>query len=41
MLLKKYKSINKLKELSLEELENILPKEVANNLYNYLQEFDK
>ena len=41
MLLKKYKSINKLKELSLEELENILPKEVANTLYNYLQEFDK
>ncbi len=41
MLLKKYKSINKLKELSLEELENILPKEVANNLYEYLQEFDK
>lgn len=41
MLLKKYKSINKLKELSLEELENILPKEVAINLYDYLQEFDK
>ena len=41
MLLKKYKSINKLKELSLEELENILPKDVANNLYYYLQEFDK
>ena len=41
MLLKKYKSLNKLKELSLEELENILPQEVANNLYNYLQEFDK
>ena len=41
MLLKKYKSLNKLKELSLEELENILPQEVANNLYQYLQEFDK
>ena len=41
MLLKKYKSLNKLKELSLEELENILPQEAANNLYQYLQEFDK
>ena len=41
MLLKKYKSLNKLKELSLEELENILPQEVANNLYQYLREFDK
>ena len=41
MLLKKYKSINKLKELSIEELEKSLPSEVAINLYNYLQEFDK
>ena len=41
MLLKKYKSLNKLKELSLEELETILPNEVANNLYKYLKEVDK
>ena len=41
MLLKKYKSINKLKELTLQQLEDILPKGVANNLYLYLQEFDK
>lgn len=41
LLLKKYKSINKLKQLNLEELTEILPKDVAENLYNYLQEFDK
>jgi len=36
-ILKKYKSINKLKELSKEELETILPSKVADNLYEYLQ----
>lgn len=36
-LLKKYKTITKLKELSLDELENILPNNVANNLYDYLK----
>ena len=43
MLLKKYKSINKLKEVSLEELKEILPDKLANNLYNYLNntEIDK
>ena len=41
LLLKKYKSLNKLKELSIEELESILPKDVAFNLHEYLKEFDK
>lgn len=39
-LLKKYKTITKLKQLSIEELENDLPKEVALNLYDYLKEID-
>ena len=38
ILLKKYHSISKLKELSVEELEEYLPKQVANDLYNYLKE---
>jgi len=38
ILLKKYRSISKLKELSIEELENYLPKQVAIDLYNYLKE---
>ncbi len=37
-LLKKYKTITKLKELSLEQLNEILPNRVALNLYNYLKE---
>ena len=36
-LLKKYKSINKLKEISLEELQTMLPDRVASNLKNYLE----
>jgi len=36
-LLKKYKSINKLKEVSVEELKEILPDVVAINLKNYLE----
>lgn len=35
-LLKKYKTINKLKEASIEELKEMLPDKVATNLYNYL-----
>ena len=35
-LLKKYKTINKLKDASVEELKKILPDKVAINLYNYL-----
>jgi len=35
-LLKKYSSINKIKEASVEELSTILPKEVAQSLLNYL-----
>ena len=35
-LLKKYKTINKIKESSIEELETILPKNIANNLLDFL-----
>lgn len=37
MLLKKYKTLSKLKELRLEELESVLPSDVANNLIEYLK----
>lgn len=37
-LLKKYKTISKLKELTIEELSDSLPHDVAENLYNYLKE---
>ncbi len=37
-LLKKYSSINKMKEASIEDLEKILPKNVAENFYNFLKE---
>lgn len=40
-LLKKYKTITKLKSLSKEDLNNDLPEKVAENLYTYLKEFDK
>lgn len=40
-LLKKYKTITKLKELSISELESILPSNVAKNLYDYLKEYDE
>jgi len=40
-LLKKYKTISKLKGLSKEELEKDLPKEVANNLFEFLKEYKK
>ncbi len=36
-LLKKFGSLKKLKEASLEELETVLNKDVANNLFNYLK----
>lgn len=39
-LLKKYKTITKLKTLELEELSNILPENVAKNLYQFLQEYE-
>ncbi len=38
-LLKKYKTITKLKSLSKEELEGILPSKVALELYNFLKEY--
>ena len=36
-LLRKFGSLKKMKEASLEELEQVLNKDVANNLYNYLK----
>ena len=39
LLLKKYHSLTKMKEAEIEELEQILPHEVAINLYNYLKEY--
>ncbi|MDO5568647.1 MAG: excinuclease ABC subunit UvrC [bacterium] len=38
MLLKKYKTIDKMKEASLDELSVILPKNVAGNLYEFLND---
>ena len=40
-LLKKYGSLKKIKEATLEELETILPSEVAKNTLEYLNEFEK
>lgn len=41
MLLKKYKTITKLKSLNIKELEEDLPSSVANDLYLFLQEYEK
>ena len=38
-LLKKYKTITKLKQLSIEELETILPKNTAHNLKEFLDSY--
>lgn len=40
-LLKKYKTISKMKEASIEELEEILPKEVAGTFKEFLDNYDK
>ena len=40
-LLKKYKTISKMKEAPLEELEEILPKDIAFSFKDFLQEYDK
>lgn len=40
-LLRKYKTITALKNLSIDDLNKDLPAEVANNLYNFLKENDK
>ena len=40
-LLKKYKTISKMKETPLEELEEILPKDIAVSFKDFLQEYDK
>ena len=39
-LLKKYKTINKLKEASIEELKEILPIKVATNLHEFLKKYE-
>ena len=39
-LLKKYKNISKMKEATKEELEEILPVNVANEFYEFLKEYD-
>ena len=41
LLLKKYKTITKLKELSIDDLAKDLPLNVAEKLYDYLKEYDK
>lgn len=38
-LLKKYKTVNQLQKLSIEELETILPKKIAENLYSFLKNY--
>lgn len=38
-LIKKYGSVKKMKEVSLEELKEVLPEKVAVNLYNFLKDF--
>ena len=40
LLLKKYKSITKLKELSIDELKEDLPLKVAEKLHDYLKELE-
>ena len=40
-LLKKYKTITKMKEASLEELEKILPKDTAITFKEFLDNYDK
>ena len=39
-LLKKFGSLKKMREASIEELENVLPSSVANNLFNHLKDID-
>lgn len=41
LLLKKYKTITKLKELSVAELTEVLPEKVAEHLYQFLQSYEK
>jgi excinuclease ABC subunit C len=38
-LLKKYKSINKMKEASIDDLVKIIPESVANNLIDFLKNY--
>ena len=40
-LLKKYKTINKIKEAGIEELKKIIPEKVATDLLKFLEEYDK
>lgn len=40
-LIRKYKTISQMKKLSAEELQEILPEKVAQELYQYLQDYEK
>ena len=40
-LLKRYKTISKMKEATIENLCDILPLDVANNLHKFLEEYDR
>ena len=40
-ILKKYKTVTKMKEASIEELSELMPMNVAEDFYNYLKEIDK
>ena len=40
-LLKEFSSLKKIKEASIEDLEKILPHDVAESLYNYFKENEK
>lgn len=39
-ILKKYKTISKMKEASITDLETIMPKDIASNFYEYLRQID-
>ena len=39
-ILKKYKTITKMKEASIDELSELMPKNVAEDFYNYLRNLD-
>ena len=41
ILLKKYKTITKLKSLTIDELESVIPKKEAKNLYEFLKNYDE
>ncbi len=40
-LIKKYKTVSQMKKLTVEELKEVLPEKVAEDLYQYLQDYEK